>query len=82
MDLLKGIIADSLNGFSPKFIPFFLLQLLIAGLLGHLMQKIVNRKFGSEIIQYAGLLAMAISLVVNSISFFQRLTNKGMAGVV
>jgi len=69
MELLKEIVADSLNGFSLKFIPFFLFQLLVAGLLGHLLQKIVNRKFGSDMIQYAGLLAIAIALLTSLVKY-------------
>ena len=69
MELLKEIFVDSLNGFSTKFIPFFLFQLLVAGLLGHLLQKIVNRKFETEIVHYAGLLAMSIALLTSLVKY-------------
>lgn len=73
METIKNILVDSLNGFSPKYIPLFLFQLLVAGLLGYLIQRIVNRKFDKNIIQYGTLIALGIALVVaiskNSLTF-------------
>lgn len=69
MELIKEILIDSLNGFSPKFIPFFLFQLLVAGFLGHILQKIVNRKFGADIIQYGGLIALSVALLVSFVKY-------------
>jgi len=69
MEFLKQLAADSLNGFSISFIPLFLFQLLIAGILGHLLQKIFNRKFGTEVIQYGGLLALSIGLLTSLVKY-------------
>ena len=69
MDLIKEILIDSLNGFSAKLIPLFLFQLLVAGFLGHLLQKIANRKFGSEVIQYGGLIALSIALLSSFVKY-------------
>ncbi|UKN02854.1 hypothetical protein K6119_04910 [Paracrocinitomix mangrovi] len=71
--MLKSIFADSLNGFTPKYIPLFLFQLLVAGLLGLLLQKVLNRKFETIVIKNGTLMAIGIALIVaiskNSLPF-------------
>jgi len=69
MDLFKQIFVDSLNGFSLRFLPLFIFQLLVAGLLGHLFQKIVNRKFGNEIVEYAGLMALSLAVLASIVKY-------------
>ncbi len=64
MNFLKDLFVDSLNGFSPRFIPFFLLQLLSAGLLAHLLQKMLNTKFKGLKFGYFALIAVAVALLV------------------
>ncbi len=63
MEFLKNLIIDSFNGFSPKLIPLFILQLLVAGFLAYLLQKVVNRKFDKEIITHAVIIAVGIALI-------------------
>ena len=73
MEFLKSLLTDSLNGFSPKYIPLFLFQLLIAGLLGYVLQKLINRKFDEKIIKNGTLITLGIALIVaitkNSLPF-------------
>ncbi|MCB9223447.1 MAG: hypothetical protein H6582_04655 [Crocinitomicaceae bacterium] len=64
METIKNLLIDSLNGFSPKFIPFFLLQLLVAGLLSYALQKLLNRKFKEEILDKAPVLAIGLTVLV------------------
>ena len=64
MDMIKNILIDSLNGFSPKFIPFFLFQLIVAGFLGHLFQKLLNRKFKTKVLKNAALIAVGVCVLV------------------
>lgn len=45
MEMIKEILIDSFNGFSPKFIPFFLFQLLTAAFMGHLLNIAAVKKF-------------------------------------
>lgn len=71
--MLKNIFIDSLNGFAVKDIPLFLFQMLVAGLLGLIIQKMVNRKFDQKIISNGSLIALAVALIVaitkNSLPF-------------
>lgn len=73
MELIKSILVDSLNGFSPKFIPLFLFQLLMAGFLGYVLQRLINRKFDHKIIENGTLIALGIALIAaiskNSLPF-------------
>lgn len=73
METLKSILVDSLNGFSPKYIPLFIFQLLMAGFLGLLMQQLLNRKFKTKIISNGTLIAVGIALIAaiskNSLPF-------------
>lgn len=69
MDMLKQLIIDSFNGFSPSFIPLFLLQLLVAGLIGHLTQKVVNIKYKSEILNNGGLIALGVTLLTSLVKY-------------
>jgi hypothetical protein len=69
METLQNILIDSLNGFSIRFIPLFLFQLLIAGLLGHLFQKIINRKSGEQSLQFGALIAMSVALLTAMVKY-------------
>ncbi|MBL7897536.1 MAG: hypothetical protein JNJ99_03290 [Crocinitomicaceae bacterium] len=73
MDTIKQILIDSLNGMSADLIPLFLLQLLCAALLSHLLQKIFNSKFNEDSLQYSALtgtgVALLTSIVKYSVSF-------------
>ena len=63
MQLIKDLLIDSMNGFSPRFIPFFLLQLLCAGLFAYILQKIFVRKFNIPKIQGYLLIAVIVAIV-------------------
>jgi hypothetical protein len=69
METLKNILIDSLNGFSVRFIPLFLFQLLVAGLLGHLLQKIINRKSGEQSVRFGAVIAMAVALLTAMVKY-------------
>ena len=63
MDLIKNLLIDSLNGFSPSMIPFLLFQLIVAALLGHLLQIIMNKKSGDVLLKNSALIAAGIALI-------------------
>jgi MFS family permease len=63
MDTIKAFLVDSLNGFSIKYIPLFLFQLITAGLLGYIIQRIINKKFDSKIISYGTVIALGVALI-------------------
>ena len=73
METIKQILIDSLNGLSADMIPLFLFQLLVSALLGLLLEKIINRKFGEDTSErgviLAPLAALLASLVKYSLSF-------------
>lgn len=68
--MLKQLIAQSLNGFSPKDLPFLLLQLSISALLAAII-RIYWRK-GTEETQEKYLLAylLPVQIVLTSIAIF------------
>lgn len=68
METLKQILIDSFNGLSADQIPLFLFQLLVAGLLGHLLQKILNRKF-EDGLQHGALIAVSIALLTSVVKY-------------
>jgi hypothetical protein len=69
METLKQIFIDSLNGLSLDLIPLFLFQLLCAGLLGYLTEKILNRKFGIEVITHGALIALVAALLSSLVKY-------------
>lgn len=69
MEFLKQIMIDSFNGFSLRLIPLFLFQLLVAGLIGHLTQKILNRKFQSQELSKGAIIAVGVSLLVSLVKY-------------
>lgn len=58
MEFLKSLMLDSLNGFSPKFIPLMLLQLFVAAFLALIIQKVVNKKLKTAVLSNAALIAV------------------------
>jgi hypothetical protein len=64
MELIKNLLIDSMNGFSPKYIPLMLLQLLVAALLAWLVQKVINKKIGEKVIENGALIASSVALIV------------------
>ncbi len=69
METLKQIFIDSLNGLSLDLIPLFLFQLLCAGLLGYLTEKILNRKFGIEVVTHGALIALVAALLSSLVKY-------------
>lgn len=73
METISNILSDSLNGFSPRYIPLFLFQLLCAGFLGMIFQWMINKKFKERIVFHGTLMALGIALLValtkNSLPF-------------
>ncbi len=69
METLKQIFIDSLNGLSLDLIPLFLFQLLCAGLLGYLTEKILNRKFGIEIVTHGALIGLVAALLSSLVKY-------------
>ena len=69
MDTLKQIFIDSLNGLSLDLIPLFLFQLLCAGLLGYLTEKILNKKFAIEVVTHGALIAVVAALLASLVKY-------------
>ncbi|MBK6526590.1 MAG: hypothetical protein IPO32_16645 [Crocinitomicaceae bacterium] len=69
MDTLKQIFIDSLNGLSLDVIPLFLFQLLCAGLLGYLTEKILNKKFAIEVVTHGALIAVVAALLASLVKY-------------
>ena len=65
MNFVQNLLIDSLNGFSLRFIPLLIFQLLVAGCIGYLVQLMVNKKFKSKIIERAALLAPIVALLAS-----------------
>ncbi|HIP35287.1 MAG TPA: hypothetical protein EYG85_00355 [Crocinitomix sp.] len=63
METLKNILIDSLNGFSANDIPLFIFQILVAGLLAHIFQIVVNKKLKTSIITNSALIATTIAIL-------------------
>jgi len=64
MNFVKDLLVDAMNGFSPRFIPFFILQILSAALMAHLFQKLYNRKLKSEVLDWSALIATTVTILV------------------
>jgi hypothetical protein len=69
MDTLKQIFIDSLNGLSLDLIPLFIFQLLCAGLLGYLGEKILNRKFSMEVVTHGAVIALVAALLASFVKY-------------
>jgi hypothetical protein len=69
MDTLKQIFIDSLNGLSLDVIPLFLFQLLCAGLLGYLTEKILNKKFAIEVVTHGALISVVAALLASLVKY-------------
>lgn len=69
MELIKNMLIDSLNGFSAKDIPLFLFQILVAGLLAHLFQIIINKKWKSGVICNSALIATTIAILASIVKY-------------
>ena len=63
MGTIKNILIDSLNGFSAKDIPLFIFQILVAGLLAHLFQIIINKKWKTGVICNSALIATTLAIL-------------------
>ncbi len=69
MGVIKNILIDSLNGFSTKDIPLFLFQILMAALLAHLFQIIINKKLKINVIQHSALIASALAVLAAIVKY-------------
>ncbi|MBD3635801.1 MAG: hypothetical protein HUJ25_00555 [Crocinitomicaceae bacterium] len=82
MQFIQGLLADSLNGFSLKFIPFFLLQLFSAGIFAFIIQYLVNKKFKEQVLVHAPLIAVTICMVASIVKFSLPFAVLGAAVVI
>jgi len=69
MEILSNIFVDSLNGFPVAQIPLFLFQMLCAGLIGYLVQFIINKKSGEKIIHNGATLALSIAVLTSIVKY-------------
>ncbi|MGV6861468.1 MAG: hypothetical protein ACWA41_06835 [Putridiphycobacter sp.] len=69
METIKNIFIDSLNGFSAKDIPLFLFQILMAALLAHVFQLVVNKKWKSEVINHSALMSTTIAILAAIVKY-------------
>ncbi len=69
MEIIKNLFIDGLNGFPVDFIPLFLFQLLCAGLLGLLIQILVNKKMNDKVIENGHLISLSIALMTAIVKY-------------
>lgn len=69
MDLIKNLVIDGLNGFPIDFVPLFMVQILCAGMIGWLIQFIVNRKMTKELIKYGPLISISVAVMVSIVKY-------------
>ncbi|MBN4072731.1 hypothetical protein JYT74_01695 [Crocinitomix catalasitica] len=62
--MFQELLVDSLNGFTLRYVSFFLFQILCAALLAHGLQIVVNKKFKSEVLSKSALIAALIAFLV------------------
>lgn len=69
METIQNIFIDSLNGFSLKYIPLFIFQLVSAALMGHVVQIIINKKFKDQVLNFGALIACSIALIAAMVKY-------------
>ena len=69
MDLIKNILIDSLNGFSARDIPLYIFQIIIAGLLAHITQILINKKFQTAVICNSALIAVGVTVIASIVKY-------------
>lgn len=65
MEVIKSILIDSLNGFSLKDIPLYLFQIIVASLLAHIVQIILNKKWNTKVICNSALIVSSVTVLVS-----------------
>lgn len=79
MDTIKNFIVDLLNGFSFSQIPFFIFQLLAAGFLAYLLQKVIAKKKLQTESYNSSLISISIALLVVLVKIYQPFAILGAA---
>lgn len=69
MDFFKDLFLDALNGFSPRFIPLFFLQLLASAFMGHVLHLAVRKKFNDHSGSGFALLATGLCLLTTLVKY-------------
>ena len=82
MEIIKNILIDSLNGFSAKDIPLFLFQILMAGLLAHLFQIVINKKWKTGVICNSALIATTLAVLAAIVKYSLPFAVLGLAIVL
>lgn len=82
MNLIKSILIDSLNGFSAKDIPLFIFQILVAGILAHLFQLIINKKWKQGVICNSALIAVSITIITSIVKYSLPFAVMGLAVIL
>jgi hypothetical protein len=82
MDLIKNILIDSLNGFSAKDIPLFIFQILIAGILAHLVQLVLNKKWKESVVCNSALIAVVLAVLTSIVKYSLPFAVMGLAAVL
>ncbi len=82
MEAIKNLIVDCLNGFSFDQIPLFFFQLLIAGLLAHVFQLLLNKKMGEKIIENGALIAVGIAILTAVVKYNEPFAILGAAVIL
>ncbi|MCG8573729.1 MAG: hypothetical protein MI810_02500 [Flavobacteriales bacterium] len=62
--MIQDLIIDSLNGFSFRYLPFFLFQLCCAALFAHIFQIFFNKKLKRSALAYSALNALFVAFLV------------------
>jgi hypothetical protein len=69
MSIIESLFADSLNGFSIKYLPFFLFQLFSAGLFAYVFQFVINKKAKEKLLENSVLIAVAVTLITSLVKY-------------
>jgi len=63
MNVIQDIFVDSLNGFPVSQLPLFIFQLVVAGLLGFIIQFVLNKKSGEEPLKRGTFIAVSVAIL-------------------
>jgi len=82
MDVIKNILIDSLNGFSIRDIPLFIFQILVAGILAHVTQMVINKKWQQGVICNSALIAVSITVLTSIVKYSLPFAVMGLAVIL
>jgi hypothetical protein len=82
MEAIKNLLVDCLNGFSLDQIPLFFFQLLVAGLLAHVFQLLLNKKMDEKLVENAALIAVGMAVLAAVVKYNEPFAILGAAVIL